>query len=74
MISWIATIALALVVARIVWIEIKCGRKSKTALASTNEQIESIKRNVTEKYRAKYGKDPTAQFPLADAPKTATKS
>lgn len=74
MISWIATITLALVVARIVWVEVKCGRKSKTALASTNEQIESIKRNVTEKYREKYGKDPTAQFPLVDAPKVSKRS
>ena len=73
MISWIATVALALIVIRIVWVEVKFGRRSNTALASTNEQIESIKRNVTEKYREKYGKDPTSQFPLVDVPKTAAK-
>lgn len=74
MISWIATVTLALVVLRIVWVEVKCGRKSNTALTSTNEQIESIKRSATERYRAKYGKDPTAQFPLVDEPKTAKRA
>lgn len=73
MISWIATIALALVVARIVWVEVKYGRKSTSALTTTNEQIETIKRNVTERYREKFGKDPTAQFPLVDVSKTVAK-
>lgn len=73
MISWFATIVLALVVARIVWVEVKCGRKTKTALASTNEQIERIKHNATVRYRAKYGRDPTEQFPVVDLPTTATK-
>lgn len=66
MISWIVTGILALAVLRIVWVEVKCGRKFKGNLASTNEQIESIKRNVTETYRAKYGKDPTGAFPTVD--------
>ena len=73
MISWLVTVLLAAVVARIVWIEVKFGRKSNIALASTNEQIEAIKLNVTESYRSKFGKDPTAQFPIIDLPKTATK-
>ena len=69
MTSWFVTVALALIVARIIWVEVKCGRKTKSALATTNAQIESIKRSATEKYRAKFGKDPTAPYPLVDAPK-----
>ena len=71
MISWIVTIALALAVARIVWVEVKCGRKFKVNLASTNEQIEAIKRSATETYRAKFGKDPTGTFPTVDMPNVA---
>jgi cytochrome b len=66
MISWIITIALALLVARIVWTEVKCGRKFKTNLASTNEQIESIKKHATTTYRAKFGRDPTGAFETVD--------
>lgn len=73
MISWLVTISLAIVVVRIVWIEVKCGRKTKTALASTNEQIEAIKQSAVQTYRAKFGKDPTAPYPITDLPKTATK-
>ena len=75
MISWVITGILALAVLRIVWVEVKCGRKFKGNLASTNEQIESIKRSVTETYRAKFGRDPTGAFPLTDveAPRAAAK-
>jgi hypothetical protein len=71
MISWVITGILALMVARIVWIEVRHGRKVKSDLTSTNEQIESIKRNVTETYRAKFGKDPTGTFPTVDMPNIA---
>lgn len=72
-ISWATTVVLALLIVRIVWIEVKCGRKSKDTLASTNEQIETIKRSATERYRAKFGKDPTGAFETVDVPKTAIK-
>ncbi len=68
MISWIITGILALAVVRIVWVEVKCGRKFKGNLNSTNEQIESIKKSVTETYRAKYGRDPTGTFETVDMP------
>lgn len=71
MISWVVTLALAVVVARIVWVEVKCGRKFKDSLATTNEQIESIKRNATETYRAKFGRDPTGTYPTIDMPNIA---
>lgn len=72
MISWVVTVVLALVVARIIWIEVKCGRKFKGALVSTNEQIESIKQNVTATYRAKYGRDPTGTYETVDMPQSAS--
>ncbi len=71
MISWLATIVLALVVARIIWVERKCGRRFKDTLATTNEQIESIKRSATDHYRSKFGRDPTEQFPVVDLGKAA---
>lgn len=70
MISWVSTFVLAIIITVIVWIEVKYGRKAKDTLASTNEQIESIKRNATERYRAKFGRDPTGTF---DTPKVAAK-
>ena len=73
MISWVITGLLALAVIRIVWVEVKCGRKFKGALASTNEQIESIKRNATEAYRAKFGRDPTGTFETVDMGKASAK-
>lgn len=62
MIGWIATAVLALIITRIVWMEVAYGRKFKGSLASTNQQIESIKQHATERYRAKFGRDPTDTF------------
>jgi hypothetical protein len=73
MISWIITAVLGLFIARIVWIEVRFGRVTKTKLMATNAQIEDIKQNVTRRYREKFGKDPTNQYPLVEAPKVATK-
>ncbi len=73
MIGWIATIVLALIIARIMWVERKCGRKTKDALVSTNEQIEDIKRSVTARYREKFGRDPTGTFTTVEMPKAASK-
>jgi hypothetical protein len=72
-ISWSATITLALIIARIMWVEIKCGRKNKSALSSTSEQINSIKQSATERYRAKFGRDPTGTFEQVDLPQVASK-
>ena len=73
MISWIITGVLALAVARIIWVEVKCGRRFKGALATTNEQIETIKRSATANYRAKFGRDPTGTFEVVEIPQAASK-
>jgi hypothetical protein len=72
-ISWIITGVLALLVARIIWVEVKCGRKFKGALATTNAQIEEIKQSATANYRAKFGRDPTDTFKIVDMPQTVSK-
>lgn len=71
-ISWGITLVLGLAIARIVWIEIKCGRRHKSVLSSTNEQINSIKMSVTERYREKFGRDPTGSFETVDMAKAAS--
>jgi hypothetical protein len=72
-ISWIITGILALAIIRIVWVEVKCGRRFKGTLANTNEQIEEIKRSATANYRAKFGRDPTGTFEIVDMPQAASK-
>ncbi len=74
MISWIVTGVLALVIARVVWIEVKCGRRFKGALATTNAQIDAIKQSATANYRAKFGRDPTGTFEIVDLPVASKKS
>lgn len=60
--SWIITGVLVLFLARIVYLEVICGRKSKEFLRNANEQIHDLRRRATESYRAKFGRDPTAPF------------
>lgn len=73
MISWIITGVLALAIVRIIWVEVKCGRRFKGALATTNAQIEEIKLSATANYRAKFGRDPTDTFEIVDLSRTASK-
>lgn len=62
MLSWIITAALAVFFGWIIFVEVKCGRRSKEFLAKTNEEINTLGRNATRTYRAKFGRDPTAPF------------
>ncbi len=73
MMAWIVTGVLALIVVRIVWLEILGGRRRSEKLARTNEEIATITRNATESYRAKFGKDPTGTFNVVEMPKVASK-
>jgi hypothetical protein len=75
MTSWIITAVLALAIAWIIYTEMKCGRRSKSMLAKTNEDINTLRRNATVAYRARYGRDPTAPFALVDddTPKVSSK-
>jgi hypothetical protein len=58
MIGWIMTGVLLLVVARIVWAEVKCGRKSHDFLSKINQDITTLHSQATTTYRSKFGRDP----------------
>jgi len=61
--SWIITGILAAVVALIVWTEMKCGRRNKVFHASLDPEVDALKNSVMAKYRERFGKDPTSEFP-----------
>lgn len=66
MTPWLITIILAVVIAWIVYTEVKCGRRSKAFLAQANKEINALGRSATIAYRAKFGRDPTAPFIRVD--------
>lgn len=59
MISWLVTVGLALLVARIVWLSVKCENNFRRVITETNAQIESIRQNATRGYRERYGREPS---------------
>lgn len=63
MTTWIITGLLVAIIARVVYAEIRHGRRTKNFLEHISPEIEALNDSVTRKYRAKYGKDPTLQFP-----------
>lgn len=71
MLVWIITAAVVLVVGRIVYLEVRCGRRNTMFLDKTDAQIASFKEQATERYRAKFGRDPTDTFKTVDLPKIA---
>jgi uncharacterized membrane-anchored protein YhcB (DUF1043 family) len=66
--SWIATGVLALIVGLIVWVEMRCGRRNKVFHQKLDPQVDALKNSVLTKYRERFGKDPTSEFPLVDVP------
>lgn len=66
MFSWIITLVLAAIVAYIVFVERRCGRRHDNFLETITPEIDALNNSVLRKYRAKYGKDPTLQFPIVD--------
>lgn len=58
MISWIVTFVVVALVGRIVWAEVKCGRRSRDFLSKLNSDITHIHSRASITYRARYGKDP----------------
>lgn len=63
---WISTGVLIMVFAAIVWSEIKCGRRSHVSRKETDRQINALARTTFDRYREKFGRDPTGSFPLQD--------
>jgi len=52
------------------WAEIRCGRRNKVFHAQLDPEVDALKNSVLTKYRERFGKDPTEQFPVVDAPKS----
>jgi len=73
MIIWVTTGLFVLIFARIIFLERKYGRRINTRLEQTNEITLSLIQNGMERYRAKFGKDPTGPYQTVDLPKTASK-
>ena len=71
MLAWIVTTATVLVVGWIVYLEIRCGRRNTAFLDKTDQEIASVKQLATDRYRAKFGRDPTDTFKAVDMPKIA---
>lgn len=65
MLVWTMTAVLALVVAYIVRLEIKCGRRNDERLARTSAEIATIAHKATLTYRAKFGEDPPVNLRVA---------
>jgi hypothetical protein len=66
MTTWIITGALAFIVVLIVYAEVRCGRRTKNFLDTLAPEIDALNDSVLRKYRAKYGKDPTLQYPIVN--------
>jgi len=66
MTPWLITAVLAVVIAWIVFTEVKCGRRSENFFIKTNAEIDALRRSAMIAYRAKFGRDPTAPFVRID--------
>ncbi len=65
---WGITIVLGLIVLLIVFKSFKDGRKTKDFLETITPEINQLKDRQIEKYKAKFGRDPTGPFALVDEP------
>jgi hypothetical protein len=58
MIGWVMTGVLLLIVMRIVWAEIKCGRKSHAFLSKIDQDITNLNNRVTTTYKSRLSRNP----------------
>ena len=65
---WIITGFVVIVVLRIVYLEVVCGRQRKEFLVKANAEIADLTARATTNYRKKFGRDPTAPFTTVDKP------
>jgi hypothetical protein len=63
--SWIVTGILAGIVLLIVWTEARHERRSKIFHAKVDPAVNELQASVLLKYRERFGKDPTIEFPLS---------
>lgn len=62
--AWIATAILAFLVGMIVRAEVVCGRKRRDFFDTITPEIDALQSSARQKYRSRFGKDPTEQFPI----------
>lgn len=67
--AWFFTIVLALIVIAIVRAEVVCGRRSKNFIDNVMPEIDRLKHQAVSKYKAKYGRTPTAPFETITPPR-----
>lgn len=67
--SVIITCVLVIIVGMIIVSEMRCGRRNKAFHEQLDPQVTALTDRVVAKYREKYGKDPTMQHPIVEAPK-----
>jgi|JI10StandDraft_1071094.scaffolds.fasta_scaffold61846_3 hypothetical protein len=60
--SWIVTGLIIVLVARLIWVEVRQGRRIEHRLSKTNAEIDSVKHSALATYQARFGKDPTGVF------------
>jgi len=58
MIAWLMTVAVALFVGRIVWAEVRCGRRNHAFLSKIDQDIEALRSQVIVTYKSRHGADP----------------
>lgn len=66
MIVWISTGILVVIILWIVKSQWQFGRRSDDFFAHTGAEIDQLRERAIDKYRAKFGKDPTGSFTLVE--------
>ena len=66
MTTWAITVAVVLVLVLIVSAEIRHNRQTRTFFDHINPEINALTTRVVGKYRAKYGRDPTTEYPIVN--------
>lgn len=61
--SWIVTGILTLIVSLIIWTEMRHERRNKRFHKKMDPEVEALRDHVVLKYRERFGKDPTLEFP-----------
>lgn len=65
----VSSVIMLLIFGGILLVERKCSQRSKAFLKKSDEMIADLASSVEQKYRAKFGKDPTGKIStISDSP------
>lgn len=65
---WLFTLVLAIIVAFIAYKSFRHGRRTKDFLETITPEINRLRDRQIEKYKAKFGREPTGPFVLVNEP------